>query len=311
MGKRLKRALVYRATALLIRAINILPRKMALGLGEMFGLCAGACLCRESCKALVNINRAYGQTLSYRQKKRITRRNWINFGRSFIEMLRLRKYYQWQIKSEIEVVGEEHFRQAYDRGRGVVVFTGHVGNFELLAAWVAQSGYKTAVVGRELFDKRLDRLLVTNRESLGIVNIRSNDSPRTVLRYLKEGYGIGILIDTDSYRVAGELTPFFGRPAKTPTGPAQIGLLAGAAFVPMFCLSLPGGKYKIIIGPELIPETTDRSRENVYLLTCRMTEIIEDIIRAYPEQWIWLHNRWHTRPEEDDIGFLNSLGLNI
>ncbi|MCP4570671.1 MAG: hypothetical protein GY841_24060, partial [FCB group bacterium] len=271
MGKRLKRILVYRATVSFIRIINLLPRRLVLFFGEMFGLFAGTCLCRESCKALVNLNRAFGKTLSYRQKKRIIRHSWITFGRSFIEMMRLRKYFYSQIADDIEVVGEEHFRKAYDRGRGVVVFSGHIGNFELLPAWVAQSGYKTTVIGRELFDKRLDHLMVSNREALGIINIRSDDSPRTALRYLKDGYGVGILIDTDSFRVAGELTPFFGRPAKTPTGPAQLGLLAGAAFLPMFCLSFPGGKYKIIIGPELIPESTDRSRESVYQLTCRMT----------------------------------------
>ena len=146
---------------------------------------------------------------------------------------------------------------------------------------------------------------------MGIENIYSNAAPQTIMRYLREGYAIGILIDTDSFRVGGELTPFFGRLAKTPTGPTQLGLITGAAFVPMFCLSLPGRRHRILVEPELEIASRDRSRENVYDITCRMTQVIEKIIRQYPEQSIWMHNRWHTRPEADDINFLNSVGLKI
>ena len=131
------------------------------------------------------------------------------------------------------------------------------------------------------------------------------------MRYLRDGYAIGILIDTDSHRVGGELTPFFGRPAKTPTAPAHLGLITGAAFLPMFCLSFPNGTYKIIMGPELEIKSRERNRENVYRITCQMTAIIENIIRQYPDQWIWMHNRWHTRPEKDDLKFLESVGLKI
>jgi KDO2-lipid IV(A) lauroyltransferase len=154
-------------------------------------------------------------------------------------------------------------------------------------------------------------MLVDNRSALGLVNIYTDQSPRDILRYLRDGFAIGFLIDTDSFRVAGELTPFFGRPAKTPIGPTQLGLISGAAFIPMFCFALPGGKYRIIFKEELVPESRERSRENVYGITCRMTEIIEAVIREHPEQWIWLHNRWHTRPEADDVEFLGSQGFSL
>ena len=309
MDRKLKRVILYRVTALLLGMINILPRRMASFLGEAIGLCASACCVKEAGRAVTNIDRAFGQELSYRRKRRIVREGWINFGRSLMEMMRLRKYYHRQIASGVEIIGHDYLHRAYRRGNGVIAFGGHIGNFELLAAWLAQSGYKIAVIGRELNNQDIDKLLVSNREAMGIVNIKAETSPHTIIRYLRDGYIIGVLIDTDSFRVSGELTPFFGRPAKTPIGPTQLGFVTGAAFLPMFCLSLPGGKHKIIIKPEVVPESNRRSRENVYHQTCRMTGVIEDIIRTYPEQWIWPHNRWHTRPEEDDKRFLTSMGM--
>jgi len=311
VGNRIKNDVVYFGAAGLMRLINFLPRKLTLFIGEILGLLAFMIVRQERRKSLVNLDRAYGRELSFRRKKEIARGCFITFGRSVVEAMRIRKHYHDQIRPEIEVIGEENFRRAYDRGKGIVAFTGHVGNFELLAAYTAQAGYKCGVIGRELYDKRLDKILVANRSAMGLVNVRTDDSPMTILRLLKDGHAIGFLIDTDSFRVTGELTPFFGRPAKTPIGPTQLGLMAGAAFLPIFCLSFPGGKYRIIFGEEMIPESRERSRENVYRVTCRMTSIIEDLIRQYPEQWIWMHNRWHTKPEPADREFLFSMGLKI
>jgi KDO2-lipid IV(A) lauroyltransferase len=311
MAKQLKNNIVYSYAVIFFRLVNILPRRLALFIGEALGFLAYFAIKKDRHKTLTNLDRAYGNDLTYRRKKEIARRCFSTFGRSVMEVMRFQKQYHKQIRSNIEVIGEENFREAYDRGRGVVVFTGHVGNFELLAAFCAQSKYKTAVIGRELYDKRLDEILISNRTGMGIVNVRTDDSPRSILRLLGDGYAIGFLIDTDSFRVAGELTPFFGRPARTPIGPTQLGLIARAAFMPMFCISLPGGKYRLIIGEELVPESYDRNRENVYRVTCRMTKVIENFIRTYPEQWIWMHNRWHTRPEADDTEFLNSIGCTI
>jgi len=307
VAKRIKNNIVYRGAVILFTVINIIPRKCAIFTGEALGLAAYLLIRKERHKAHTNLDRAYGDDITYRRKKEIARRCFITFGRSAVEAMRLRRHFDGEIRRDVEVVGLEKFQAAYDRGKGIVAFTGHVGNFELLAAWVAQSGYKSAVIGRELYDKRLDKMLVANRAELGLVNVQTDDSPRKILRLLRDGYAIGFLIDTDSFRVAGDLTPFYGRLAKTPTGPTELGLLSGAAFVPMFCLSFPGGKYRLIFGDELIPESRERSRENVYRITSRMTKVIENLIREYPEQWIWMHNRWHTRPAPDDIEFLRTV----
>lgn len=311
MANRFKNNLIYFAAKNIFRLINLLPRRLALFIGESLGLTAYLCVRKERRRALTNLDRAYGAEISFRRKKEIARSGFITFGRSIMEAMRLQRHYQSQIAPQIEVVGEEHFRRAYDRGKGIVGITAHIGNFELLAAYIAQSGYKCGAIGRELYDKRIDDILIANRSAMGLVNVRTDDSPMTIIRLLKSGHAIGFLIDTDSFRVSGELTDFFGRPAKTPIGPTQLGLMSGAAFIPIFCLSFPGGKYRIVCGEELVPESRERSRENVYRITSQMTKVIENLIREYPEQWIWMHNRWHTRPEKDDKKFLTSMGLKV
>ncbi|MFH1700805.1 MAG: lysophospholipid acyltransferase family protein [Candidatus Zixiibacteriota bacterium] len=306
MANKLKNNVAYFSARVLFWLINFLPRFITLFLGEFLGAAAYFLIKKERHKTHLNLDRAYGNNLSYRRKKEIARLCFQTFGRVALEDMRMRRYYQTQMRPNIEIIGEGNLKKVYQKGKGIVAFTGHIGNFELLAAWVAQSGYKAAVIGRELYDKRLDKLLIANRTAMDIINVRTDDSPRDILRLLKDNYIIGFLIDTDSFRVGGELTPFYGRLAKTPTGPTQLGLLSGAAFLPIFCLSYPGGKYRIVIGEELTIESRERSRENIYKVTCRMTEEIEKIIRHHPEQWIWMHNRWHTRPEDDDVDFLKS-----
>jgi len=309
--KRCKNNLVYFGTALLFKFVNLLPRRLVLFMGTWLGKVAYFCLGKDRRRALTHLELALGKEYSSSQRKRIARDSFITFGRAVPEMMRLKKHYRAQIRPHVEFIDYDNFKRIYDRGKGIVAFTGHIGNFELLAATVAQLGFKTAVVGRELYDKRLDKMLVANRTALGIVNVRTDDSPRTILRLLKEGYVIGFLIDTDSFRVTGEYIPFFGQLARTPIGPTQLGLMAKAAFVPAFCFSRHGGRYRVVFGDELVPESYERSRENVYRLTWQMTEIIENTVRAHPEQWIWMHRRWHNRPEEDDRRFLASMKIEL
>ncbi len=310
MAKKFKNTIIYYGARVLMAVVNFLPRRLCLFVGNILGWMAFQLMGKVRFKALNNLERAWGNKLTFREKSGIARRCFINYGRSALDIMRIQHHYD-QIKPNIEVEGLHHFVNAYERGRGIIGFTGHIGNFELLAAYVAREGYKTAVIGRELYDKRLDRLLVQNREAMGMVNVYSSSSPKKILDLLRRGFVFGILIDTDSFRVAGEMMPFFGRPAKTPIAPTQLGLAAKAAFVPSYCLCLPDGRYKIVFEEELVPDSYDRSRENVYRFTCRMNTVLEKIIRRYPDQWIWMHNRWHNRPDNQGKEFLRSMGYGV
>jgi KDO2-lipid IV(A) lauroyltransferase len=120
-----------------------------------------------------------------------------------------------------------------------------------------------------------------------------------VLKYIKEGYAIGVLIDMDSSRVRGKFIPAFGRLSNMPIGQSVLGLKTGAGFVPMACLR-SSNRYKVIIKPEVTIERTDDFEADLYNITARCAGILEGLINEYKDQWVWMHNRWRTRAEKKD-----------
>ncbi len=294
--KKTKRALTYNLARFFIAFFNIIPRPLAVGIGSMMGYLAYLISHRDRFKAQRNLAAAMGDSLNTKQQKVIVRNMFVNFGKNIADIVRFKRHYDRQISRLVDVEGLEYFDRAYRRGKGVIAVTGHIGNFELLAAFTVKSGYNAAVIGREMYDRRLNELLVGNREAIGIVNIDTKDSPRRILKLLKKGYTLGILIDTDSYRVRSAFVPAFGRLSWTPVGQSIIGLKTGAAFIPIVCVR-NGNRYKVIVKPEITIERTNDFDSDVHKMTEKCTASLEAIIREWPDQWIWLHNRWHTRPE--------------
>lgn len=296
----LKNGIVYYFVVLLIRLFNSIPRNLAVFIGATTGFSAYLILKKDREKAQRNLRLIYGDKLSSAQRKVIAKNLFINSGRNIADVIRLKKYYHSQIRNLIDAEGLEHFDTVYKRGKGVIAVTGHIGNFELLAAYFVDLGYNAAVIGREMYDKRLDRLLVENREAVGLVNIDTQDSPRRILKILREGYVLGVLIDTDSMRVRSEFIPAFGRLSYTPVGQSILGLRSGAGFVPAVCVR-NGKRYKVIVKPEVVIERSGDFDKDVYNVTKKCTEALEEIINEHKDQWIWIHNRWLTQPPVDKI----------
>jgi KDO2-lipid IV(A) lauroyltransferase len=295
--QKIKNDFIYLCTILIVRLFNIIPRRLAVFVGGAVGYGAFLISRNDRTRAHYTLGIAYGDALSKRQKQKIIRNLFVNSGKNIADVVRFRKHYHSQIRGLIDVEGLEHFDRVYERGKGVIAVTGHIGNFELLAAFFVSSGYNAAVIGRELYDRRLDKLLVEYREAIGIVNISTQDSPRRILKLLKAGYALGVLIDTDSMRVRSEFIPAFGELSNTPVGQSIIGLKTGAGFVPMACVR-DGMRYKVIVRPEVVIERTNDFDKDVYNITEKCTEVLEEIIDRYKDQWIWIHNRWQTRPKQ-------------
>jgi Kdo2-lipid IVA lauroyltransferase/acyltransferase len=294
--KKVKNSAVYFFVILFFKLFNILPRDLAQFCGELIGYTAYLLSTKDRLKAMRHLKMIYGDNLSYSERQVIVRNLYRNFGRNIIDFIRIKKYFKSELLPLIQTEGLEHFDKVYGRGRGVIGITGHIGNFELLAVYFAYKGYKAAVIGREMYDRRLDKILVENRQAMGIENIDTEDSPRKVLRMLKSGAVLGVLIDTDSMRVRSELIPAFGRLSNTPVGQTILGLKTGAGFVPVACVRFGRG-YKIIVKPEIRFERSNNFEKDVYNITKRCTGALEEIINEYRDQWIWIHNRWLTRPE--------------
>jgi Kdo2-lipid IVA lauroyltransferase/acyltransferase len=293
--KRVKRKLVYWFVRVCIFWFNLLPRRVALWKGASIGWLAWWLLQGDRRKIDSNLRRVYGDRLTLSERKEIGRRFFINSGKNLVDVLRFRRHFS-QIRPLVEVEGLEHFDRAYKAGKGLIGITGHIGNFELLAAYMASLGYEIAVIGREMYDPRLNQLLVDNRTAVGLTNIATTDSPKRIFRWLHEGKALGVLIDTDSMRVRGMFVPFFGIPANTPIGHALIGLKVGAAFVPGACVRIQNNRYRLIFRPAIEIPPSDSPEAATEKVTLLSSKALEGLIDEYRDQWIWLHNRWNSQP---------------
>ena len=303
--KQTKHALTFVLVRALIFVVNRVGRGTAMLLGSVLGVLAWRLLAKDRYRIDRHLRLMDGLKMTLDKRRLCSREFFINSGRNLVDVIRLERHFERDIEPRLEFEGLEHLDAAYNRGRGVVAVTGHIGNFELLAAFVVHRGYRCAAIGRTMYDKRMDELLVGNRQKLGLTSFSSTESPRKMLAWLKKGGVLGVLIDIDSIRLRSTFVPVLGRMALTPIGQTMMGIKTGAAFIAGACVRIPGGRYRIIFRPEITIEPSGDFNQDVYHMTAACSRELDHYIRSYPDQWIWLKNRWLTplsypawRPEQ-------------
>ena len=205
-----------------------------------------------------------------------------------------------EVVRHIRFDGLIHLHQAYRKGRGVLVLTGHLGCWELLSDAAGVLGYPINVLYRPLDFKPLDRFFENFRSRSGAQLFPKARAMRKVLRSLQSNGLVGILLDQNAQRKAGVFVDFFGKTACTNKGLALIAQKFGAPVLPIF-LVREGDRYRMIIEPEVpLIHTGDKARD-VLANTRQYNRVLESIIRRYPEQWFWVHRRWKTRPENEEV----------
>jgi KDO2-lipid IV(A) lauroyltransferase len=198
--------------------------------------------------------------------------------------------------SRVKVEGVEHLNSAMARGRGVLILTAHFGNWELLAASHVLTAFPLSVVARPLDHPALDRLVARFRARSRAELINKHRALSEILSALRRQRMVGILLDQNASRREGVFVPFFGIPASTSKGLALLALKTGAPVVPIFIRREPDGRHRVIVDPAVpLSPTGDRDRDLVEA-TAAFTRIIEANVRQWPEQWLWIHRRWKTRP---------------
>jgi Kdo2-lipid IVA lauroyltransferase/acyltransferase len=298
LGKRIKRSVVYLLVKFFFFFINIIPRRLALKIGSGIGKLTWRFSKKDRSQIEKNLSWVYKDQLTPKQRDEISREFFIFSGKNLIDVLRFKKHFKTELLPLVTVEGIEYLHEAFKRGKGLLGISGHIGNFELLAAYLSTLGYDAAVIAREMYDKRIDEILVSNRTSIGLTNISTTDSPIKIVKWLKKNGGVGVLIDTDSHRVKSEFIEWFGKPAYTPVGQTMLGIKTGSAFIPMACVRIDDNRYHIIIKPIIdIPLTGDISIDTKEITSACVREL-EQIINDYKSQWIWLHDRWHTKQEK-------------
>lgn len=266
------------------RGLN-LERARAIGRG--IGSLAYRSVAKERRRALANLALAFPE-LSERDRDRMTRDMFRHLGVSLLEICWLPNLNRDNLEILTTFEGLEHFRAAAEQKKGVVLFTGHCGNWEWMAAAIGILGFDMNVVARELYDPRLNDFVVRARAHHNIKTIGrgSASAARDILQTLRSGAILGMLID-QKIKAENVMVPFFGREAPTPVGAAKLAIRAGAVAIAGF-IERRGAMQHIRFEP-FIPTSRD---DDPVELTATITRSIEQQIRRAPAQWVWMHKRW-------------------
>lgn len=290
--KKVRNFLFYILVLFFYFIFNLIPRKFAVRIGGFLGKLAFFLFQNYKRQTLNNLSGGFGKFKSMSELERIAQSVFINLGKNVVDVFRLKKYTGQKLARLVQIEGKEIFDKAYFLNRGVLALTGHISNFELLAAWFAQNGYKSSVIGRRVFSEALDRFLVRNRGKLGVQNIPTTAPVTNFIQLLNSGKALGILVDQASSNFKGIYVNFFNKPAYTPIGPFILALRTKSPIIPMAIVRNKDETYRIIIGKEIKTDDNFSFEDKMVDLCQRMTNFLEAIIREYPEQWVWMHNRW-------------------
>ncbi len=198
--------------------------------------------------------------------------------------------------ADIAIDGNEHLKAALASHGRALLLTAHLGNWELLTLANRLLGYPLTVVVRPLDSAVMNAAAERLRRKTGVEIIAKRDALRPILAALRDGRVVGILLDQNASRREGVFVPFFGRAASTSRGLAVLAVRTGTPVVPVFIRREGPGRHRVVIRPAVgVPETSD-VESAITELTARCTAAIEAAVRETPEQWLWLHDRWRTRP---------------
>jgi KDO2-lipid IV(A) lauroyltransferase len=286
----------YWLVVAIARSLGMLPRAVARRFAGWLAFAVYWGFGRLRRVGLRNLQMAL-PNLTSKSRKRILRRETIHLGWQLVEFCRMSRYTQENTQGWLRTEGLERYLAAQARGKGVLVVTGHLGAWELSSFYHSLMGYPMGMVIRPLDNRRLDVYVNAIRCRHGNFVLSKDDFGRGLLTAMRKGQTVGILMDTNMTPPRGEFVKFFGIEACTGTGVAHIARKTGAAVLPGFMLWEPGERcYVLRFGPEIeIPHTSDAAAD-ILEGTRRCTAAIETAIRRYPDQWLWIHRRWKTRP---------------
>jgi KDO2-lipid IV(A) lauroyltransferase len=232
------------------------------------------------------------------ERRRIVRAEFTSLGRQLAEVCQFPRYTPENVEQVVIYDGLENFLAAQACGKGVLFLTAHFGGWELSAFTHSLHGYWMHVVMRPMDNPYLDRMLQSIRMRHGNKVVSKDDFVRGLLAAMRASEVVGILMDTNMTPPQGIFVDFFGIPACTASGLARIALKTDAAVVPTFTIwDEKLGKYRLRFDPALTLIRTGSLEPDIAANTQMFTKVIEDYVRKYPEQWLWVHRRWKTRPE--------------
>jgi Kdo2-lipid IVA lauroyltransferase/acyltransferase len=293
----MRRKLEYAAAWPFIKILGILPRRLSRALAIALAQMIYFLHVRLRRVGMRNLALAFPEKTEA-ERARILRGVFTSLGRQLAEVCQLPKYTRENIDEVVVYDGLENYERAYARGKGVLFVTAHFGAWELSAFAHSLHGHWLHVVMRPMDNDYLDRLIQSYRTMYGNKTVGKDDFVRGLLAAMKAGEVVGILMDTNMTPPQGVFVDFFGIPACTASGLARIALRTDAAVVPGFTIwDEAVGKYRLRFDPAVELVRTGDLEADIVANTQKFTAVIEEYVRKYPEQWLWVHRRWKTRPE--------------
>lgn len=298
--RKVKYRLIYFLVVFLIKISNWLPRKTWLNFCGNLGKIAGIFATKTRKLAVQNLTIAYGNEKTPDEIDRISRDMFVMLGKNVGDVLRASGISSLEELNKFVVMkGFENFIEADKRGKGVVFVASHLGAFELQITSMALRGLNFMVIGTPLKDEKLNELMWKHRNQNGTNYVERDKATFPMLKVLKAGGSVALLIDQDTKKVKSTFVNFFGKECATPIGAAHLAMKTGAAVMPAFSHLGEDGLQHIEILPEITLQNTGNEEADIQYNTQIFTNAIEKRIRQYPEQWVWMHERWKTKKGEE------------
>jgi KDO2-lipid IV(A) lauroyltransferase len=292
----MRQRLEYAAAWPFIKILGILPRPLARAVAISLAQLVYLLHPRLRKVGMRNLAMAFPEK-SEAERASILRGEFTSLGRQLAEVCQLPRYTLKNVEKVVVYDGFAHYEQAKARGKGVLFLTGHFGAWELSAFSHSLHGHWMHIVVRPMDNLYLDRLIRSYRTMHGNKTVAKDEFVRGLLSAMKAGEVVGILMDTNVTPPQGVFVNFFGIQACTASGLARIALRTDAAVIPGFTVwdqSLK--KYRLRFDPAVDLIRTGNLESDIQANTQKFTKIIEDYVRQYPDQWLWVHRRWKARP---------------
>jgi KDO2-lipid IV(A) lauroyltransferase len=296
-------AIEYWAAKGVLGILGVLPRGAALAISIAILKSVPVVLPALSKTGMRNLEIAFPEK-SEKERREILSGTFENLGRVLGELSQFHKYTKERLAKLIDFQLDDTSRELYAKnkaeGRGVLITTGHLGNWEMLVLGFAALYEPISYLARPLDNPQIDAMLNTKRTRYGNKPINKTTSAMLAIRTLREGGILGVLSDVNAHPKEGVFVPFFGTDACTPSGAALLAIRSNAYIYPTFCIwDRKIKRYRIVHGAILEAATTGDRAADIVTTTAAYTAEIEKIIRQYPDQWMWIHKRWKTRPPGD------------
>ncbi len=272
--------------------LNLLPLEWALWIGRCLGRLAFSVVGSQRRVALRNLRIAFGREKSPQELKEIGRKAFSNLGMTLVEFLRMPRLHKRYYHDHSRVEGWEHLERALKAGKGVIALTFHFGNWEIPGLGATFFGYPIVALAQRIRNPWIDRYVRRTRESVGITILPKRQVSRQVINHLRQGKIVAIFVDQRERKKSRVMVDFFGRKASTTPSPVVFSLRTGAPMIPLFTVREDNSHHHVVIGEPIVPETTGEMERDLERNTETYTRILESMIRKYPDQYFWLHNRW-------------------